>query len=224
MNKYELILKGISDGDTIGGPYAIASLVVKTLANDPFDLGALDRAYRGYYLGGSFDSGPTFEKVHELLALGETREQAVKNVHKAHRGFTAGCNPMHRFVVVAGLDIPYRTLDDLARKDATLTHFDPIAGLISSVTVRIIRKVLENYSLTEAMRSVTNELNVAERKILQTTPSPSGYAPAVLNAAVQFSQDPNRGLIRAIEYAGSNNYCPPIVGAFTRCIKSDLTD
>lgn len=223
MAKVELILQGISDGDTIGGPFAMASLVAKELANDPYDFAALDKAYRDYHDSGSFDSGPTFEKVHELLALGETREQAVKNVHIAQRGFTSGCNPMHRFAVVAGLDIPYRTLDDLARKDAALTHFDPIAGLISSVTVRIIRKVLENYSLTEAMRSVTNELNIAERKILQTTPSPSGYAPAVLNAAVQFSQDSDSGLIRAIEYAGSNNCCPPIVGAFIRCIKTNLS-
>ena len=224
MTKIELILHGISEGDTIGGPFAMASLVAKTVANNPYDFDALDKAYCDYYDSGSFDSGPTFEKVHELMANGYKRSEAVLETHKRLNGSTAGCNPMHRFAVVAGLDIPYKTLDRLARNDAALTHFDPVAGLMSSVIVRIIRKILESYSLIDSIRSVTNELNLAERKILQTTPSPSGYAPAVFSAAVQFSQDYDRGLIKAIDYAGPDNYCPPIVGTLLRCIKSNLPE
>ena len=48
MTKVELILQGISDGDTIGGPFAMASLVAKALACDPYDFDALDKAYRDY--------------------------------------------------------------------------------------------------------------------------------------------------------------------------------
>ena len=52
MTACELILQGISDGDTIGGPFAMASLVAKTLSNDPFDMDALDQAYMDYYESG----------------------------------------------------------------------------------------------------------------------------------------------------------------------------
>lgn len=224
MTKVELILQGISDGDTIGGPFAMASLVAKALADNPFDFDALDKAYRDYHESGSFDSGPTFERVHELMAKGYQRNDAVERTHKLFNKSTAGCNPMHRFMVVAGLDVPYELLDSLARKDAKMTHQDPVAGLMSSITVRIIRKVLNRYSLPDAITYVTSKLATSERKILQTTPSPSGFAPAVLNAAMKFSQDYDRGLIRAVDYAGSHNYCPPIVGAIIRCTTSNLPE
>ena len=146
------------------------SLVAKTVANNPYDFDALDKAYCDYYDSGSFDSGPTFEKVHELMANGYKRSEAVLETHKRLNGSTAGCNPMHRFAVVAGLDIPYKTLDRLARNDAALT-------LRSRCRTDVERdrpdhpKDLESYSLIDSI-GVTNELNLAERKILQTTPSP----------------------------------------------------
>lgn len=43
MTKVELIPKGISDGDTIGGPFAMAPLVAQVLSNDPCDFDTLDK-------------------------------------------------------------------------------------------------------------------------------------------------------------------------------------
>ena len=67
----------------------MASLVAKTVANNPYDFDALDKAYCDYYDSGSFDSGPTFEKVHELMANGYKRSEAVLETHKRLNGSTA---------------------------------------------------------------------------------------------------------------------------------------
>ena len=212
MTHCELILQGISDGDTIGGPFAMASLVAKTLSNDPFDMDALDQAYMDYYESGSFDSGPTFEKVHELMANGYTRNDAVEETHKLFNRSSAGCNPMHRFIVVAGLGVEYAHLDILARKDAELTHFDPFAGLCSGILVRIVRRLLEGQGLELAHKKVSSELEHREREKLMVKISNSGVASDVLSTALYFAEDVDNGLVRALEFAGSNNYCPPIVG------------
>jgi len=214
MTKVELILQGISDGDTIGGPFAMASLVAKTLASNSCDLDALDKAYRGYYDSGSFDSGPTFEKVHELMANGHTRNDAVRETHKLFKGSTAGCNPMHRFMVVAGMDdLPYDHLDSLARRDAGLTHHDATAGLCSSILVRILRQCLSGEKLTDAAGAVSSELSSNEKKVLNTPMGNSGYGPEVLVSAIELAGNGKSGLARSIEFAGPNNYCPPITGA-----------
>ena len=212
MTHCELILQGISDGDTIGGPFAMASLVAKTLSNDPFNMDALDQAYMDYYESGSFDSGPTFEKVHELMTRGYSRVNAVKEVHKLFKGMTAGCNPMHRFMVVAGSSVEYEDLDVLARKEAGLTHFDPSAGLYSGILVRIVRRLLEGQGLELAHKKVSSELALREREKLMVKISNSGVASDVLSTALYFAEDVDNGLVRALEFAGSNNYCPPIVG------------
>lgn len=213
MKKVELILQGISDGDTIGGPFAMAYLVAKTLANDPYDFDALDKAYRNYYDSGSFDSGPTFEKVHELMADGYTRNDAVRVTHKLFNRSTAGCNPMHRFMVVAGLDVPYEKLDFLAKQDAKMTHHDPVAGLCSSVLLRILRRCLDGEDLDTAHRLVINELSHDEQKRLELDGDASGYAPRVLKTGIKYAVFEETGISQSIEYAGFNNYSPPVVGA-----------
>jgi len=209
----ELILQGISDGDTIGGPFAMASLVAQTLANDPYDFDALDQAYWDYYDSGSFDSGPTFEKVHEFMAKGMRRADAVKETHKVFKGSTAGCNPMHRFMVVAGMDdLPYNDLDKMARRDAGLTHYDSTAGLCSSVLVRLLRRFLSGEKLSDAAIAVFSELSSNEQKVFNIPMGNRGYGPEVLVSALDLAGQGKSGLPRSIEFAGPNNYCPPIVG------------
>ena len=105
----------------------------------------------------SFDSGPTFEKVHELMANGYTRSEAVVETHRLFNGSTAGCNPMHRFMVIAGLDVPYERLDFLARRDARMTHFDPRAGICSGFLVRVVRHCLDGTNLKRALDRVLKE-------------------------------------------------------------------
>jgi len=70
----------------------MASLVAKTLSNDPFDMDALDPTYMDYFESGSFDSGPTFEKVHELITQDKTRKEAVFQVHKLFHDPAASWN------------------------------------------------------------------------------------------------------------------------------------
>lgn len=217
MKNVELILQGISDGDTIGGPFAMASLVAKVLANDPHDFDALDKAYCDYYDSGSFDSGPTFHKVHELMANGYARNEAVEATHKIFRGSTAGCNPMHRFIVIAGLDVPYEKLVSLARRDAKMTHHDPRAGICSGFLVRVVRRCLDGTSLKMALDTVLNESSKYDRKLLDIELSREGFAPSVINTAMAFCLDSDDGLTASIEYARPYNYCPPLVGALLRC-------
>ena len=221
MTHCELILQGISDGDMIGGPFAMASLVAKTLSNDPFGMDALDQGYMNYYESGSFDSGPTFEKVHELMANGYTRNDAVEETHKLCNRLSAGCNPMHRFMVVAGMDnVPYEHLDSLLRREAKLTHHDPVAGLCSSVLTRILKRCFSGMSLAEATRKVFLELIRNDRQALNISMGNGGYGPQVLVSAIEFAGDQQFGLHRSIEFAGPNNYCPPIVGALINAQKT----
>ena len=221
MTHCELILQGISDGDTIGGPFAMASLVEKTLSNDPFNMDALDQAYMDYYESGSFDSGPTFEKVHELIANGYTRNDAVEETHKLFNRSSAGCNPMHRFMVLASLDnVSYEHLDSLFRREAKLTHYDPVAGLCSSVLARILKRCFFGLSLTEATRKVFLELSRNDRQVLNISTGNGGYGPQVLVSAIEFAGDQQFGLHRSIEFAEPNNYCPPIVGALINAQKA----
>ncbi|MEK9701000.1 MAG: ADP-ribosylglycohydrolase family protein [Deltaproteobacteria bacterium] len=222
MKKVELILQGISDGDAIGGPFAMASLVAKTLANDPYDFDALDKAYRDYYDSGSFDSGPTFEKVHELMANGYTRSEAVVETHRLFNGSTAGCNPMHRFMVIAGLDVPYERLDSLARRDARMTHHDPIAGTCSSFLIRILRRSLNNEDLVDAQKSVIEETSPMGLNFRKAWPSKNGFAPEVLCAGIKFAHIKGNGLQQAIAYAGTNNYCPVVTGALTAAMQTKV--
>ena len=202
----------------------MASLVAKTLGDDPHNFDALDKAYRDYYDSGSFDSGPTFMKVHELMANGFTRNDAVEETHKRFKGSTAGCNPMHRFMVVAGMDdLPYDHLDSLARSDARLTHYDATAGLCSSVLVRILRQCLSGEKLTDAAATVSSELSSNEQEVFKIPMGNSGYGPEVLVSAIEFAGDWKSGLARSIEFATPNNYCPPIVGAFILSVSDYLT-
>ena len=213
MNQMTRILKGISNGDTIGGPYAMATIVANVCKHDTFDLQALEKAYFNYYQSGSFDSGPCFRQVHQLMEQGKTRKAAVEQTHRLFKQQTAGCNPMHRFAVVAGTSIPYEELDKLARADAKLTHFDEVAGISSSVCVRLLRRIIDGQKLNEAYSTVLKELSSSEREQSDVLPTRSGYAPAVLAAAISFADDVAEGLSKAIHYAGTNNYCPPITGA-----------
>ena len=221
MTHCELILQGISDGDMIGGPFSMASLVAKTLSNDPFDMDALDQTYMDYYESGSFDSGPTFEKVHELITQGKTRKEAVFQVHKLFHGSTAGCNPMHRFMVLAGLDnLSYEHLDSLFRREAKLTHYDPVAGLCSSVLARILKRCFSGLGLADATREVFLELSRNDRQAFKVLKGNGGYGPQVLISAIEFAGDQQFGLHRSIEFAEPNNYCPPVVGALINAQKA----
>ena len=215
MTHCELILQGISDGDTMGGPVAMASLVASTLSKDPFDFDALDQAYLDYYESGCFDSGPTFEKVHELMAKGTTRKEAVLETHKLLNGSTAGCNPMHRFMVVAGLNVPYEHLDTLARKDGKMTHHDPIAGICSGFLIRVVRRCIDGDTPKLAYESVLRESSMRDQKLFDIEANNSGYAPAVLLSALEFTLNDKDGLLKSLQRAEPNNYCPPLVGVLT---------
>ena len=219
MKQMKRILKGISIGDTIGGPFAMATIVANVCENDTFDLQALERAYVNYYQSGSFDSGPCFHQVHQLMEQGKTRKAAVEQTHRLFKQQTAGCNPMHRFAVVAGMNIPYEELDKLARADAKLTHYDEVAGISSSVCVRLLRRIIDGQKLNDAYSTVLKELSSSEQEYVDVTPARSGYAPQVLSAAISFADDVGEGLTKAICYADPDNYCPPITGALIEVLK-----
>ena len=58
---------------------------------------ALDQTYMTHYQSGSFDSGLTFEKVHELIANGYAGNGSITLTQEPSAKSTAGCKPMHRF-------------------------------------------------------------------------------------------------------------------------------
>lgn len=206
------ILLGLAAGDRIGGPLRMVLCLAESLLNQrKFDSQHVFDTYHSWYLNGGFDTGPTTAKVIKLVSQGMSIEDAVTQVHSQARGLTAGCNPMHRAIPLAFA--PFITdyeLAEIARQEAKLTHFHPLAGDVSAATVILCRKLIHGENLETALKSMNTE-NWLDRPL-----SNSGYAPHVFHAAVHFVRESDSfqtALGNALGFAGADNYCPVIVGA-----------
>ncbi len=104
---------------------------------------------------------------------------------------TAGCNPAHRVGPLAmPTHLPEDALPMLARQEAKLTHWDPLAGKVSAAVVVLCRSPVwrEDWktSLLRASRHCDGLNQEADGDKTEPPLSPGGSAPEVLRAAVFF--------------------------------------
>jgi len=111
-------------------------------------------------------------------------------------------------------------LPDLARREASLTHQDPLAGDAAAAVVVLCRSLIKGTDWTAALAQASVGRDERIRAALLGKSNPSlhdgGFAPEALRAAVFFLST-NTGFAAALEasmaFAGLENYSPVLVGA-----------
>ena len=216
------VLLGLCAGDRIGGPLQMALQLLHSLNEQQgFVLQDVGQRYVDWWKQDGFDSGPTADRVFSLVGQGASFVEATQIVHRMSRGKTAGCNPMHRSVVLAMLsEISDDELHEYALQEAKLSHYDPLAGVVSSISVQLARLALKGVHWSEAIQRIREDCSSdlesifiqAERGDIHR----DGFAPHALSAALYFlhqNEDFQSMLSEAIHFAGPSNYCPVIAGA-----------
>ena len=223
MNNYniELILKGIKEGDQIGGPFELAKIFSYSLKiNNDFSENDLRKRYLDWWREGAFDTGPTYASVFNKIEKGIDPKLAVKKVHEEFGFSTAGCGPAHRATPLAGmLNIPTDQLITLARKEARITHYDVDAGNGSAIVIMLCRYLLEGKSYYDAENLVCNDKDLKDSwiKLQNAELKPDGYIYNVIFSALHFIKE-NKTLEDAIKFSGKANYCSIIFSVIKKCI------
>ena len=220
-NNIELILKGIEEGDQIGGPYELAQIFSKSLEfKNGFDESDLRNSYLDWWRGDAFDTGPTYASVFNKINKGMDPKVAVKKVHEDFGFNTAGCGPAHRATPLAGmLTIPTDKLITFARQEAKITHFHDDAGNGSAIVIMLCRYLLEGKSYNDAENLVCNHKDLKDSwtKLQNAELKPDGYIYNVIYSALHFIKE-NKSLDDAIKFSGKANYCSIIVSVIMKCI------
>jgi ADP-ribosylglycohydrolase len=154
-------------------------------------------------------------------------DETVKLADNKLGGYTAGCGPAHRSFSLALCPwIDDDDLFDLAKAEAKLTHYSPLAGQVSGIINLICRSLLRDKTWQDAVQSafLTPALHVDVSAVYLEynrwcTPSKEthpAYAPTVLNAALHYITS-SSSAVEAIEKAniGKNFYCLPIIGVLS---------
>lgn len=217
QDKIRGVLFGLATGDRIGGPLRMALCLSESLiAERKFDSVDVYARYAKWYFDGGFDTGPTASRVFEYVSRGMSIGEAVALVDEESSGLTAGCNPMHRAIVLAvSPDIADADLPDIAIQEAKLTHHHPLAGEVSAITTSLCRKLIQGGPIEMALNKI-NHLDWMNRPL-----SNGGFAPDVFNAAVHFVRETDSfqdAIGNSLGFAGANNYCPVVVGALAGAI------
>lgn len=211
-DRFRGVLVGLAAGDRIGGPIRMALRLAESLVEtgrfDPADV--LGR-YLAWWREGAFDTGPVSDRTLELVASGISVQEATAQVHREAGGMTAGCNPAHRSPPLAMCAAVND--DDLAgcvMAEASLTHYDPLAGEVAAAATVLCRALLRGDGWGVALR------RVGGFAAPDGPGSNGGFAPDVLRATLHFvgsSACFTEALDRSLAFAGPSNYCPVLVGA-----------
>lgn len=212
-------LLGLAAGDRNGGPVRMAVLLAESLTQvERFDPMDVLRRYLGWFREGAFDTGPVTWRVLELVGRGVDPVEAVRRTDAELRGRTGGCNPAHRVAPLgmAGF-VPLDGLAEVARREAALTHAHPLAGEVSAAVAVLIRRLIEDPDLDRALEAAgEGRLPEVRRALNGASPSPGGFAPEALEAAIHFLRNAggfSDALESSLRFAGPANYCPVLVGA-----------
>ena len=220
-NYTEPILKGIKEGDQIGGPFELAKILSESLvSNNSFKEEDLRARYLTWWKSDAFDTGPTYASVFSKIDKGMDPSVAVKTVHKEFGYNTAGCGPAHRATPLAGiLNIPTDQLITIARHEAKITHFDSDAGNGSAIVILLCRYLLEGNSYQDAQKLISENLELKESwiNIKKANLKPDGYIFNVIHSALYFIEN-NKSLKDTFKFAGKANYCPIIFSVINACI------
>ncbi len=216
------VLVGLAAGDFHGGPIRMGVRLAESLAaHNGFHRDDVMDRYMTWYREGAFDTGPVADRVFARVLKGESVEEAVKSVHIDRDNMTAGCNPAHRAVPLAMCrGINFLSLSQAAVAEASLTHFDSIAGEVSAAVVILCRCLIEGAVWTDALKTASEGRDSATKHaltvVLEQELDRGGYAPNVLAAAIYFldrHSSLHDALAASFEFAGRWNFCPVLVGA-----------
>jgi ADP-ribosylglycohydrolase len=216
------VLLGLAAGDRNGGPVRLAlRLAESLLARGGLHTDDLLGRYLQWWREDGIDSGPTTARVLELIDRGVPPAKAVEQAHSESAGLTAGCNPAHRSPPLAmAAFLPDEDLADLARREAAMTHADPLAGDVAAAVVILSRALVRGFEWGAALGSAAHgRQRPTAEALAQSKCHPGGrggYAPEVLQAAVFFVGSAGtfaEALSRSLDFAGPANYCPVLAGA-----------
>ena len=208
------LFEGLARGDQYGGPLTMARILYDSLeANQGLDQEDIAARYLAWWRTDAFDTGPVFDAVFQKIDEGIPYAKAAQDVHEEINGATAGCNPAHRIAPLALFDfVSIQDLGKLARTEARITHWHPIAGDMAALMAYLCRFLLDGYTWDDAKLMTQSMEPEAWKALKQASVSTDGYAPNVMRTAVEFLDQPD-SLKSAKEFAGIGNYCPVIVGA-----------
>lgn len=134
-------------------PTRMAVEFAESLVNrNRFDLEDIFSRYLAWWKNGGYDTGPIAPTVFELVLSGTARHEAISQIHAVSEGFTRGCNPAHRSPSLAmAAFFPEDQLLKLAKKEAALTHYDPLAGDVSAAPVKRCRLLIRGVDWMTAL-------------------------------------------------------------------------
>jgi ADP-ribosylglycohydrolase len=141
-------------------------------------------------------------------------DESVRLTDNKLGGYTAGCGPAQRSFPLALCSwIDDDDLFEMSVKEATLTHFNPLAGQVAGVINVICRSLLKNHSWHNAVQagfsiprlhsdvtSVYTRYGRSPHPLIRTH---IAYAPTVLNAALHYVHNSTKAM-EAIQTARSN--------------------
>jgi ADP-ribosylglycohydrolase len=213
------VLFGLAAGDRIGGPIRIALQLAQSLVDkQSFEPEDVLTRYVDWWKREGFDTGPTADDVFNLISQGMDVEEAVRQVHLLSNGMTAGCNPAHRSapLAMAGF-LSDEALSKAAHYEATLTHFDVLAGDTAATIVILCRLLMCGVEWQVALdQTLSPTIHQQIEGSAPITLSRGGFAPDTLLAALYFVHDHDdfeTALSSSLAFAGGANYCPVLVGA-----------
>ena len=223
-NFNNLILDAVKQGDQIGGPYALAKILSKSLEfNNGFEENDLRNRYLNWWRGDAFDTGPTYASVFNKVNRGMEPKLVVKKVHEDFGFNTAGCGPAHRATPLAGfINITTDKLVSLARQEAKITHYDDDAGNGSAIVILLCRYLIEGESWEKAksLVSLHPDLHKSWEKVKNAKLSPDGYIFNVIHSTIYFI-DQNKSLSDSIQFSGKANYSAILFSVITNLLKSN---
>jgi ADP-ribosylglycohydrolase len=214
------VLIGLAAGDRNGGPRSIALELCRSLIEfDGLYLANVKKRYLAWWLKDGRDAGPVFGDVMGAVDEGLSWEDAALSVDARYSGLTGGCNPAHRAAPLSMARIITSELVYEARREAAISHRAEIAGTVSAFVVVLCRLLLDGSPWDKAISGAahwTNEPQLATAPNSIDELSTGGYSPNVLAAALHFLERYDTfeaALDHALDFAGSANYCPVLVGS-----------
>eukprot|EP01121_Diplochlamys_sp_Union-15-3_P004656 TRINITY_DN14848_c0_g1_i1.p1 TRINITY_DN14848_c0_g1~~TRINITY_DN14848_c0_g1_i1.p1 ORF type:complete len:275 (-),score=59.94 TRINITY_DN14848_c0_g1_i1:66-890(-) len=224
------VLLGLAAGDRNGGPMRMAlRLAESILEKKQYNRADVIERYKKWYQGPpndeekAFDTGNTFARVFYFYSQGMDIDCAAQKIYKENN--SAGINAGHRVTPLACLkQLSYDELLEKTRIESEITHVHPLSVDIAICVNILCRALIEGETFDVACSKVRAYTKTKKSFELQTLFGATdqeqlnklGFAPDVLKAALYFVQnqaDFGSAITKSVEFAGSANYCPVLVGS-----------
>lgn len=221
-NRAAGVLLGLAAGDRNGDATHMAGILAQSLLDKPpYDMIHTAEQYFAWWQEGNHTKGSTFDKVMTLIADGTNLDRAVAQAHRESKGQTADTSAAHRAapLAMAG-NLPDQRLTHLAELEAAITHWDPLAGEVTSTVVSLCRTLIRGTEWTQACKETgygrSFRVNMALQPIAIKECKTTRHAPDALQAAITIL-DQHQSLPDALEhafaFAGESDECPILVGS-----------